>query len=105
MKRYSKLTNETMIFQCPHNNTGFCKFRENCKYQHFYTICLENICRNHECKNRHPKTCKFKDTCKFHSRNACAYKHVELIDVKSIETKNLTLKVNALEDEVKTQLF
>ena len=97
----SELTNETIIFQCPHNNTGFCKFRDNSKYQHFYTICQKTICRNLECYNKHPKTYKFPEPCKFNSRNACAYKHVNLVDIKSIETENFTLKVKSLEDEIK----
>ena len=97
MKNTQKLTNKTANFQCPHNNTGFCKFRDNCRYQHFYTVCLKNICRNRECKNRHPKTCKFEGACKFDKRNACAYKHVKLVDIKSTEST----KVKALEDEIK----
>ena len=97
MKNTQKLTNKTANFQCPHNNTAFCKFRDNCRYQHFYTVCLKNICRNRECKNRHPKTFKIEGACKFNKRNACAYKHVKLVDIKSTEST----KVKALEDEIK----
>ena len=101
MKSNSKLTNETTTFQCHHNNTGFCKFGNQCKYLHFHTICLENICRNQKCPNRHPKTCRFGDNCKFNARNACVYRHNKIKDIESMETKNLIKQIKALEDDLK----
>ena len=101
MKSNSKLTNETTTFQCHHNNTGFCKFGNQCKYLHFHTICLENICRNQKCPNRHPKTCRFGDNCKFNSRKACVYRHDKIKDIESMETKNLIKQIKALEDDLK----
>ena len=29
-------------FQCYYNNVGYCKYRENCHYQHFTKICEKN---------------------------------------------------------------
>ena len=101
MKINSKLTNEKIHFHCHHNNTGFCKFRDHCKHQHFHTICLKKICKSQECQNRHPKTCKFGDSCKFNARNACAYKHQKLVDTEVDETKNLSKKIKGLQDEVR----
>ena len=100
MKINSKLTNEKIHFHCHYNNTGFCKFRDHCKHQHFHTICLKKICKSQECQNRHPKTCKFGDGCKFNARNACAYKHKKLVDTEVGETKHLTMKIKGLQDEV-----
>ena len=76
----SKLTKKTRYFQCPHNNTGYCKFRDHCIYQHFYNICSNTLCKNYECQNRHPKTCRFGESCKFKSKNSCAYKHDDKIE-------------------------
>ena len=101
MKTNLKLTNETNNFQCQHNNTGFCKFGDHCRYHHFNTICLKVLCRNPECQNRHPKTCKFGENCKFNSRNKCVYKHNKLVEIESSETKEVTKKIKAFENEVK----
>ena len=101
MKTDSKLTNETTFFQCHHNNTGFCKFGAQCRYLHFHTICLKNICRNPKCPNRHPKTCRFGQNCKYNSRNACVYRHFKQAEIQSIETRELTKQIEALKDKVK----
>ena len=69
------LTKNTNYFHCPFNNTGFCKFRQECRYQHFYSICEKHVCRDENCPKRHPKSCRNKENCKFWFRGACAYKH------------------------------
>ena len=86
----SKLTKKTGYFQCPHNNTGYCKFREKCFYQHFYSICSKTVCKNFECQNRHPKTCKFGESCKFKSKNCCAYKHAVHIEKNNSNTQHVS---------------
>ena len=89
------MVQETMLtnkVQCIHNNTGFCKFGDQCKFKHFYRICHKNICRNPNCKKRHPKICRFGARCKFNSRNACAYKHANENYEKTFLSKIRVLK-------------
>ena len=62
-------------FQCYHNNTGYCKFGDRCKFHHYFELCEKQVCRERACKFRHPKTCKFGEDCKFFKRNLCVYKH------------------------------
>ena len=45
----------------------------------------KTVCRENECKKRHPVTCKFRENCKFHKKAICAFKHVPLTNGK---TKN-----------------
>ena len=92
-------TKKRGIYQCPHHNTGFCRFREECRYPHYYTICKKTICRNEKCQNRHPKSCRSKENCNFFQRNVCAYKHD--IDVRpSDQYEALQDKVKSLNDEI-----
>ena len=66
------------MFQCYHNNRGYCSFREKCRYPHYKQVCPKTVCRERECKKRHPVTCKFRENCKFHKKAICAFKHVTL---------------------------
>ena len=98
MAQNTRLTNKV---QCIYNNTGFCKFGDQCKFQHFYRICPENVCRNPKCKKRHPKRCKFGERCKFNLRNACAYKHAHenheetyLNQIRALKEENEILNTN-----------
>ena len=98
MENMSVHTKKKGIYQCPHHNTGFCRFREECRYPHYYTICKKTICRNEKCQNRHPKSCRSKENCNFFQRNVCAYKHdidvkserPSMINIKPFETKSKT---------------
>ena len=92
MVQDSKLSN-----QCKHNNTGFCKFRDHCKFQHFDLICPKNVCRNADCRKRHPKTCRFGTSCKFNYKNACAYKHA-----KDLSQETFQSETRVLQEEIKT---
>ena len=78
----------TKFGQCPHHNTGYCKFRDQCRYQHFFTICSKSVCRDMKCYNRHPKTCRNGEACRFHAFKACAYKHSNATIVERKEKKN-----------------
>ena len=101
MAQDKRLTNKVTKVQCKHNNTGFCKFGNQCKFQHFYKICLQSVCRNPECKKRHPKMCRFGERCKFNFRNACAYKHAiengqetHLSQIGVLQEENKILQTN-----------
>ena len=64
---------------CKYNQTGFCKNRNNCQYNHVYEICKENACIGRTCNKRHPKECrqfKIKRYCTYNEK--CAYKHTDI---------------------------
>jgi hypothetical protein len=52
--------------------TGYCKYKEECKYLHPKEECKEN-CRIKSCMKRHVKLCKFITNCRH--KEKCAYKH------------------------------
>ena len=64
--------------KCPYNDSGFCKFGEECRKKHFKDICLKPKCSKN-CEGRHPKTCKFESKCNLFKKNVCAFKHVTLV--------------------------
>ena len=95
------VTENKNIFQCYYNNVGFCKFGDECRFQHFYQKCPKKICREIRCRNRHPKTCKHGRKCKFLKRNCCAYDHEnDTNDSTRIETEKLEEEVKKLESEI-----
>ena len=62
---------------------------------------LKKVCREKECKARHPKYCKNGDACKFFKKKVCAYRHGDLKSEESVKTQNLLKEFEALEKEVK----
>ena len=62
-------------FQCYYNNVGYCKFRDQCRYQHYSKVCSRSVCKEKECHFRHPKSCKFGSDCHFLRRKCCVYNH------------------------------
>ena len=94
-------------FQCYHNNRGYCSFRDRCRYQHFQETCSKTVCRDKECKKRHPVNCRYKDDCKFYKMNMCAFKHaiqkskvaVDSTDFEN-EYKMVNEEINKLKDEI-----
>ena len=82
---------------CWHNQTGFCKYRQQCTKEHVNEVC--NECKDTACKMRHPKKCKTFEVfgnCKF---DQCAYLHVDNETNKKMyvlenEVKKLKLEVN-----------
>ena len=74
MEKDSSLTNKN-LFQCYYNNVGYCKYREQWRYQHFNDSCQKSVCLDKTCKFRHPKTCKHGDACKFFMKKCCAFSH------------------------------
>ena len=64
---------------CVHFNYGFCRFSNNCRYQHIKEICTSTSCDTSSCSLRHPKECWYWKTfgqCKFGS--FCFYSHSEI---------------------------
>ena len=48
---------------CKFQNSGYCKYKENCKFKHVTEIC-ENKCDRKTCMKRHQKLCKFESRCR-----------------------------------------
>ena len=104
--------------KCLFNDTGFCKFCEQCRRQHYKTVCLIQNC-DKKCKSRHPKPCRFKQKCKFFAQNICAFKHATSAwddaegiatlkkEIESLKLENETKlsKLVSLEEEVKSLKF
>ena len=64
--------------KCSYNDTGYCKFKEECRKLHSSSICQNDNC-DKSCPERHPKECKFREKCKFHGKGLCAFSH-ETVD-------------------------
>ena len=86
---------------CKHHQTGYCKYREQCKKYHSSNICKESVCRDLNCWKRHPRSCKyftFHGKCKYTN---CAYAHNKSekhrqIDILETEVKELKHKIAEL---------
>ena len=91
------------LFQCYHNTVGFCKFRDQCRYKHYIKICTKNVCKDRECKFRHPKTCKFGEACAFLKRKRCFYNHKNSrVDLNIDSADKLLKEVQELKAEILT---
>ena len=112
---------QTKMFEkttkCTYFNTGYCKYKEGCKYIHPKEECKDN-CNIKSCMKRHVKICKFITDCRH--KEKCAYKHILDTNIKNMDGKDkLALlektvkelleyktkseaKINSLEQEVKS---
>ena len=107
---HTKVFSNKNLFQCYHNNRGYCSFRNKCRYQHYDQVCPSSVCRDQECRKRHPVICKFKEHCKFDKKSICSFKHVVIFENDSanseikaleVEIENLKHEVDALKKDVK----
>ena len=67
---------------CKYYNSGFCKFKSDCKSYHSQINCTKYSCKDKTCTNRHPKKCRYKDQCR--RRSTCLYSHEERSDCETI---------------------
>ena len=84
---------------CRHNQTGYCKYREQCHQEHVNEICEVRICRDTSCRKGHPKTCKYfvkNSTCKY--TRDCAFSHPEKKSPNDLD--NVKSEVNVLKAEI-----
>ena len=86
------------LIHCYHNNRGYCSFRDKCRYQHFSDICDKNICREKECRKRHPVICRYKDECKFFKTKNCAFKHQNT--KRDVASENFQRKIKIFTDDI-----
>ena len=84
---------------CRHNQTGFCKYGDQCQKQHVNQNCSITPCKEPNCIKRHPKKCKYfseHSFCKF--KNNCAYIYKE--QKESVELKNALKEISRSKDEI-----
>ena len=85
---------------CKHNQRGFCRNGSQCLQPHNNNICQKRVCRDQNCRERHPKECKYytrNSDCKW--KEECVYKHKK--SESKIKIDMLETKVEELEDELK----
>ena len=61
---------------CKYTQTGYFNYGTLCPMEHIQEICSSKMCRESECRKRHPLTCKYyarNNTCK--RITYCAYFH------------------------------
>ena len=83
--------------KCRYFNRGYCKYRENCKYDHPAVICHDYLqdgsCRKNACNERHPKSCKnwrrSPEGC--HRAETCQYLHIDSEKFDSIEVEEVSV--------------
>ena len=62
---------------CRYFQTGYCKFKSECRNMHINEYCSDSQCSDRSCIKRHPRKCKYFVTfgsCKFATN--CAYLHL-----------------------------
>ena len=100
---------------CLYNQTGFCKFRNNCRKMHDNAIChQDHDFKSTRCTLRHPKVCRSFESegkCKF--KEDCAYKHIvnkesemsikHAQDVVNLQQQlhNMMLTIHQMNDKIK----
>ena len=88
----SKSTTKKDI-KCRYNNSGYCKYKFECKFIHTNNVCnnyLGGKCEDKRCPDRHPKACKwFKGETGCRRKEGCEYSHDTLVcdDGKKIKSK------------------
>ena len=68
-----------------YNQTGFCKFKEDCRKTHNNIMCENSeVCMGETCSKRHPKDCKnFSKSGSCRHKEKCAYKHTQPINYQA----------------------
>ena len=83
---------------CKYNQTGFCKYRQQCRRQHIPDICSTFPCTNNMCYLRNPRICKYYSAlgrCKF--GDSCLYLHTSRFltlenDISNLKSEIMELK-------------
>ena len=97
-----------MVAKCYHNDCGFCKFGQGCRFSHPDQVCREKACQNRGCQRKHPKPCRnfflrkycrFGNNCKFEHSCDCqnCYNLIFLLDK---QVKEDTAKIGENEKEL-----
>ena len=87
---------ETKV-KCKYFNSGYCKYKEKCRFRHPAEECTIEKCSSKGCMKRHIKLCRYKTDCKHNE--ICAYKHAKIN-----EPFESTEKIRVLEKTVQELL-
>ena len=74
-------------------------------------VCELSVCKEYECRKRHPKSCKNGTHCRFHKKNKCAFKHqvakpkentaiIEQMKSYEKDVKNLKAEIEYLKNSI-----
>ena len=88
---------------CKYNQSGFCKFQNNCDKKHDNEICANiTICKETQCTKGHPKKCiRFNENGKCFYKEECAYLHDDGASNQSKLNEMMSLCVIKHENEIK----
>ena len=67
---------EKTFKRCRYHNTGYCKYKEKCRFTHPEVVCKDQQCEGKRCDKRHPKACKWmerEEGCR--RKDHCKYSH------------------------------
>ena len=78
-----KMTAEKTIL-CKFQNSGYCKYKERCRFKHVSEHC-EGRCDIKTCRKRHKKQCRFGEKCR--RQTTCEYKNQTTDDEDSLKAK------------------
>ena len=74
--------------KCRYFNSGYCKYKNNCKFAHPSDICKATKSKKDVCQKRHPKLCKWCSGASGCSRgNSCEYSHDTLVCDDALKSK------------------
>ena len=74
--------------KCRYFNSGYCKYKQKCKFAHPNNICKDISCEKDKCPKRHPKACKYqKEATGCWRGNSCDFAHDTLVcgDAKGVK--------------------
>ena len=86
-----------MVAKCYHNDCGFCKFGQRCRFHHPDQVCRERACQNKSCQRRHPKPCRnffLRKYCRF--GNDCKFGH-------SFDCENCENLIYLIDEQIKDE--
>ena len=84
--------------KCYYYDTGYCKYKQNCKLYHPTEDCI-NKCKENKCKFRHRRICKNGENC-FYKHKKCEYLHIPETEVTlASKDEQILTKLKLIENE------
>ena len=97
------------VKKCRFNNTGYCKYQNECRFKHSENVCetylRDGKCENkHSCQSRHPKPCKYwkREPKECKRKESCKYLHK---DIQPSVVKTLEENTNASEVDNEVEMI
>ena len=91
---------ENTSTKCRYWNSGYCRSKSDCTFNHPKEKCENNKCTEKRCPKRHIKDCTnfVKNTCKF--AKACEYKHNPNKRRENLESQISQSETNSTKDDI-----